>query len=105
MTNVTSLSPVVTVLALVLAACDTQSGSVSPRTENLYVSHCARCHEVGAANAPKRGDALAWEKRLRKGDEALVSSVKTGTVAMPPRGDCTECTDDDFKALIEHMAR
>jgi cytochrome c5 len=39
-----------------------------------------------------------------KGMDALVASVNTGLNAMPPKGMCFDCTDDDYKALIEYMA-
>jgi cytochrome c5 len=104
-TSALLLNAAFTLLVLSAAGCNTDNHSSSARTENLYVSHCARCHEVGAANAPKRGDTQAWEKRLRKGEDALIASIKKGVVAMPPMGDCQECTDEDLKALIAHLAQ
>ncbi len=41
---------------------------------------------------------------MAKGMDALVLSVNTGLNAMPPKGMCFDCTDDDYKALIEYMA-
>ncbi|MCH2111184.1 MAG: c-type cytochrome [Polyangiaceae bacterium] len=69
----------------------------------LYEQHCARCHDVGAANAPRRGEAQAWEKRLRKGYPTLIKNINSGLVAMPPKGGCAECTDADFDALIHYL--
>jgi cytochrome c5 len=70
-----------------------------------YNKSCAVCHATGAANAPKTGDAAAWEPRLAKGIETLVASVSTGLNAMPPKGMCFDCSDEDYKALIEYMAK
>ncbi|WP_206485998.1 c-type cytochrome [Thalassotalea sp. G2M2-11] len=66
---------------------------------------CATCHAVGAANAPKIGDKAAWKARKAKGIEALLASVKNGLNAMPAGGMCNDCSDEDYKAAIEHMAK
>jgi len=70
-----------------------------------YAKSCQVCHANGAANAPKTGDAAAWESRMAKGMDALVKSVADGLNAMPPKGMCFDCSDDDYKALIEYMAK
>ena len=70
-----------------------------------YNKSCAVCHASGAAGAPKTGDVAAWEPRMTKGEDALVQSVNNGLNAMPPKGMCFDCTDDDYKALIEYMAK
>ena len=41
---------------------------------------------------------------MAKGMEVLVASVNNGLNAMPPKGMCFDCTDDDYTALIEYMA-
>ncbi len=89
---------------LAVLGCEESRPTASPKTVKQYQSHCASCHEVGAANAPRRGDEHQWGKRMKKGTDQLVESIKVGLVAMPPRGGCTECSDEDFKALIHYMA-
>jgi len=69
-----------------------------------YDKSCKVCHASGAANAPKTGDAAAWEPRMAKGMDALVASVNTGLNAMPPKGMCFDCSDEEYAALIEYMA-
>ena len=69
-----------------------------------YNKSCGVCHASGAANAPKTGDVAAWEPRLAKGMEVLVASVNTGLNAMPPKGMCFDCSDEDYEALIDFMA-
>jgi cytochrome c5 len=69
-----------------------------------YDKSCKVCHAAGVAGAPKTGDAAAWEPRLAKGMEVLVLSVNTGLNAMPPKGMCFDCTDEDYTALIEYMS-
>ncbi len=69
-----------------------------------YKQSCSICHGMGIAGAPKAFDKAAWEPRLTLGMDALVASVKNGKGAMPPKGLCNDCTDDQYKALITHMA-
>lgn len=71
--------------------------------QDKYNKSCAACHNSGAAGAPKKGDKAAWAPRLKKGEAALVNSVKNGFKAMPPKGLCMDCTDADYKALIKIM--
>lgn len=91
-------------LALVAALSGCGDQKVSPRTTTQYSQYCSRCHDTGAANAPRRGDAASWEKRLRKGKPAIIQAVIAGPVAMPPRGGCTECTDEDLGLLLDYLA-
>ncbi len=69
-----------------------------------YKASCAVCHDAGVAGAPKTGDAAAWAPRMEKGMDALVASVNNGLNAMPPKGMCFDCTDEEYKALINYMA-
>ena len=89
-----------TVIALSMIAM----GAFAEADMDKYNKSCGVCHNTGAANAPKTGDAAAWAPRLEKGMDALVQSVNNGLNAMPPKGMCFDCSDDDYKALIEHMA-
>ncbi len=68
-----------------------------------YNKACAVCHNAGVANAPKLGDATAWQPRLAKGMETLVASVRNGLGVMPPKGMCMDCSDADYQALIEYL--
>lgn len=54
--------------------------------EQVYVAQCAACHAVGAAGAPKLGDAGAWGARLKTGYEALLNSALKGKGAMGAQG-------------------
>ena len=73
-------------------------------TDDTIAKTCGICHTSGVAGAPKIGDAEAWKPRLAKGMDELVKSVTNGMGAMPPRGMCTECSEDDYKALIKRMS-
>ena len=69
-----------------------------------YQTSCFACHSTGAAGAPMTGDVDAWAMRLEGGMDAMVESVKNGLNGMPPKGLCMDCTDDEYKAMIEYMA-
>ncbi len=69
-----------------------------------YNKSCAVCHNAGVAGAPKTGDAAAWAPKMEKGMDALVTSVKNGLNAMPPKGMCFDCSDEDYAALITYMS-
>ena len=73
--------------------------------EKIYRSACFTCHDGGVAGAPKLGDAGLWAPRIEKGMDALLQSAIHGVpgTAMPPRGTCATCSDDDLKAAIEFM--
>ncbi len=89
-------------LAVVL--CLSAAGVMAEPNMDKYNKSCAVCHNTGAANAPKTGDAAAWEPRMAKGMETLLQSVNNGLNAMPPKGMCFDCTDDEYKELITYMA-
>ena len=91
------------IFAAALLLCAT--GVMAEPDMDKYNKSCAVCHASGAANAPKTGDAAIWEPRLAKGMDTLVASVNNGMNAMPPKGMCFDCTDDDYKAMIEYMAK
>ncbi|MDP2226922.1 MAG: c-type cytochrome [Moraxellaceae bacterium] len=73
--------------------------------EDKYNKACAACHNSGAAGAPKKGDKAAWAPRLKKGEAALLASVKKGLNAMPAKGLCMDCSDAEFIALTKYMSK
>lgn len=80
------------------------SGIASARSgKEIYDSKCFVCHVSGVANAPKFGDKAAWAPRIATGMDAMLANVKNGKAAMPPKGTCMDCTDDEFKAAISYM--
>lgn len=71
--------------------------------ESVYKKACISCHAAGIANAPKLGDAAAWAPRIAKGKEAMFESVNKGLNAMPPRGACASCSDEELRSAMEYM--
>lgn len=92
----------VTVVALLMLG--PQAVAAERATVDLYNKSCVVCHASGAARAPKTGVAADWEPRIAKGDAALLQSVKDGLRAMPPKGMCFDCSDQEFLDLIHYMA-
>lgn len=86
---------------LVLVAA--QTAVAAPELQDRYNQTCNICHLAGVGGAPKTGDVAAWAPRLAKGMDTLVSNVKSGMNAMPPKGMCFDCSDDEFEALIDFM--
>ncbi|MBB3103099.1 cytochrome c5 [Azomonas macrocytogenes] len=74
--------------------------------EEITERFCAVCHGVGLPNAPMIGDGAAWKARTeqRGGLDALLASTIAGRNAMPPKGLCFDCTDEELQAAIEHMS-
>jgi cytochrome c5 len=81
------------------------ASAVAEPNMDKYNKSCVVCHASGAANAPKTGDAAAWEPRLAKGMDAMMQSVENGLNAMPPKGMCFDCSAEDYQALIEFMSK
>ena len=79
------------------------SGSVLADGQKTYKGSCQACHASGAAGAPKLGDKAAWAPRIATGVDAMLAVAIKGKGAMPPKGACAACTDDDLKAAIEYM--
>ena len=77
-----------------------------PRSgEAVFNSACTTCHTAGIAGAPKKGDLAAWSARLAKGFDKTLATAKTGLNAMPPKGLCMDCSDDELTAAIKFMAK
>jgi len=69
-----------------------------------YGTSCATCHAIGLAGAPKLGDKVAWEPRIAQGIDVLYDHGINGLApAMPAKGMCFTCSDDDIKALVDYM--
>ena len=71
--------------------------------ESTYQMSCFACHGTGAAGAPILGDAEAWAPRMEKGMDAVMLNVVNGVNAMPPKGLCFTCTDDNLAAIVAYM--
>lgn len=71
---------------------------------DLYGYSCKACHSSAASGAPLAGDAEAWAPRIAQGMDVLLERTINGYQGMPPLGSCTDCTVEDFVALIQFMS-
>ncbi len=84
--------------AMVMASADSGGAKTN------YDKTCATCHAVGIAGAPKLGDKDAWSPRIAKGMDVLYQSGINGLPpAMPAKGMCFTCSDDDIIAIVDYM--
>lgn len=71
--------------------------------EGIYTSKCQACHNSGMMGAPKPGGDV-WQSRLDDvGLDQIVKHAIEGYNAMPAKGMCTECSDQDIRDTVEYM--
>jgi len=88
----------------VVAAAPAAGGA--PRSgEQVYTAVCAGCHGAGVMGAPKYGAAADWAPRKAKGIAMLNDHALKGFNAMPAKGGCAACSDDEIKAAVAYMAK
>lgn len=98
-----TVAPVEGMAAPALASNTASAVDADPIGITIYKKACVACHGTGVANAPKLGDQTAWQLRMAQGIDQLLATSLAGKGAMPPRGTCVDCPDDDLKAAIEYM--
>ena len=91
--------------ATAVAAAPTQVASADLSGDQVYQQVCASCHAAGVLNAPKPGDAAAWETRLAKGIDTLYANAINGIGAMPAKGGRVDMSDDAIKAAVDHLIK
>ena len=84
-----------------------QSDQTGPRSgSEIFAKHCTVCHSTGIAGAPKKGDTVAWNERLKKEGSfnKLVTQAIKGLGAMPPKGTCADCDEEEIGNALEYMS-
>ncbi len=82
------------------------SEPTGPRSgEKIYNTYCVACHATGAAGAPMKGDADAWVDRVAQGEATLIKHAIEGFNAMPARGTCADCSDDEMTATVQFLIK
>lgn len=74
--------------------------------EEVYTASCAACHGSGVLGAPKKDDGADWQARMDKvgGFDKLLEHSITGINAMPVKGGCGACSDEELSSAIEFMS-
>ncbi|WP_028373133.1 c-type cytochrome [Legionella lansingensis] len=79
----------------------------TPNEGEQIVQHfCANCHALKPlidVGAPRIGEKEDWQVRLQKGIGDILQHTLEGINAMPPRGGCFECTDQQLVLAIVAM--
>jgi len=81
------------------------SGGQARTGEEIYKQFCSACHATGVAGAPIHGNAEQWAPRIAKGKDALFQSLIHGLNAMPPKGTCMNCSDEELHAALDYMIK
>lgn len=75
--------------------------------EKIYTHFCATCHAPNpliSVAAPSMGVKKDWEPYIKNQTvDQMMKVIDSGLGAMPPRGGCFECSDDELKAAIIFM--
>jgi len=71
--------------------------------DEVVQKHCVACHQAGLGGAPKMDDKAAWAPRIATGVDAMTATVLAGKGAMPPKGTCGSCSEDEIRAAVEAM--
>ena len=83
------------------AAVATATGPLSG--QQVYDQFCFACHTTGVGGAPKIGDVAAWDERKAKGMDTLWDSLLNGINAMPAKGTCMSCSDDELRESLDYL--
>ncbi|MDO6564796.1 c-type cytochrome [Amphritea sp. 1_MG-2023] len=85
------------------ASAPAPSASAAARSgSDVYNASCTACHASGVLGAPKFGTS-DWADRGAKGMETLMQSALNGLNAMPARGTCASCSDEEIQAAVQYM--
>lgn len=72
----------------------------------IYEHFCSSCHALEpliALGAPRKGQSQDWLLRLQQPVATLLQHTEEGLNAMPPRGGCFECSDEQLILALLYM--
>ena len=80
------------------------AASAGPRApEEVYDASCKLCHATGVTESPILGDVEAWAPRIAKGTDILYENALVGFNAMPMKGACMTCSDEEITTTVDWM--
>ena len=84
----------------------TAAAGAARSADDIIARHCTACHTTGLLGAPKIGDTAAWKERAdhQGGLDGILAAAINGINAMPPKGTCGDCSDDELRAAIQKMS-
>lgn len=74
--------------------------------EQIFNHFCVNCHALKPLiplAAPRIGIDADWQGRITQGIELLLQHTDEGLNAMPARGGCFECTNEQLVLAIIYM--
>ncbi len=74
--------------------------------KKVYEEFCASCHAVDpsiAVGAPRFRVTQEWKPFMHQDFNLMMRWVDEGIGAMPPRGGCFECSDQNLKDAVVYM--
>jgi len=75
--------------------------------KKIFKEFCASCHAAEPLidiKAPHIGDKAAWKAKRQLGLDALLKITINGAGAMPARGGCFECSDEQLLETIKYIS-
>jgi cytochrome c5 len=98
------IAPIAQVRVAGANAAASGGGAASARSgDAVYNKFCTACHTSGVLGAPKINDAADWEPRLAQGMDTVLKHAVEGFNAMPPKGTCNDCSEEEIQAAIDYM--
>lgn len=101
-TDTASLERIQPVGEVSVEAAVASAGGTERSGEELY-SRCQGCHNSGAMGAPKYGSLADWAPRIERGIDDVLKVAIAGIGAMPPKGGCMDCSDNELKGVVQYM--
>jgi len=74
--------------------------------KKIFQEFCVACHAKEPridVHAPRIGVSSDWKFRRSRGMPILLKTTINGVGAMPARGGCFECSDDQLRQTIQYI--
>ncbi|EDP46378.1 c-type cytochrome [Rickettsiella grylli] len=71
--------------------------------KQIYLHHCALCHDNGKLGAPLIGDKTRWRPIIAKNIDVLFAHTIQGYKKMPAKGGCKPCNNAELEASVKYM--
>ncbi|PIE41306.1 MAG: hypothetical protein CSA49_04150 [Gammaproteobacteria bacterium] len=88
-------------LILCVSACSNDTANLNDPAV-IYGDYCFACHDTGAINAPLLSDQAFW-KNASSDMPRLYQVTINGYQAMPAKGTCVTCSDEQLKQVVDWM--
>ncbi|MDJ0877820.1 MAG: PQQ-dependent sugar dehydrogenase [Halieaceae bacterium] len=69
----------------------------------IYNTVCVTCHGNQTPGVPQLGDLGTWNALLARGRQTLYANTINGVEAMPARGLCEDCNDEELRKAVDYI--